>query len=135
MAASMTHASRMGTNDTSGSAATQEFDFNRCTVQKTATHIDPPGIRGGRSHDAEGVVDGTYTVGGAIALNPRPDDLDEWLPRIAGGTKAVDIIALAETLPDWGTGRREGRRRVPIRRNESQHRDVPFVARRASPGT
>jgi hypothetical protein len=93
----MGHAAQVGIG-AAGGASTRQLDFLSCGVIKDETHEDPNSIRAGRSHDHEGVAQGTYTVGGPLVLNPRPDDLDLILPYILGTAESVDVFALNETL-------------------------------------
>lgn len=92
----------------SSGAATKQFDFLSCGISKQVAHINPQGIRGSRSHIAEAVSEGPYTVGGPLSLIPRPDDLDDLLPWIMGSTFSGTDITIGDTLTDrdvdidWG---------------------------------
>lgn len=59
-------------------------------------------IRGTRSQSQERTRYGAYPVGGRVAFNISPRDLDNWLPRMLGATESSDTFALAETLPSFG---------------------------------
>lgn len=98
MAASMSPASRLGIH--SESPVTEEFEFLRCGLRKSRTHVISAGIRGTRSRFSNQANRGTYAVGGPIVFEPRPDDLDLLLPWITGGTKSGNTIAVAETVPE-----------------------------------
>lgn len=95
------YVARFGAGPTAGGAATKEFDIISCALSAKRTKIDHDGIRGTRSHIAQPVTDGIIASNGAVVLKPRPDDLDFWFPYILGGTKSVNDIALAETLPTF----------------------------------
>lgn len=93
---SMGHASRFAISAESNGANGAEFEFVSCTLGKQGNLIVPEGIRGSRSRKKESVSAGTYTVGGQVVLEPRPDDLDTLLPYILGAN-----AALAETVSDF----------------------------------
>lgn len=57
------------------------------------------GIRGTRSEHSIRTRYAPKTVSGTITLEPSPNDLDLWLPRILGASESTDSFALAETLP------------------------------------
>ena len=60
-------------------------------------------ITGSRSHLATQVQPASYIAYGDIAMRLNAGDLDNWLPRILGGTEqATDIFPLADTLPSFG---------------------------------
>ena len=93
---SMGHAAHFAIGAEANGANSQEMEFISCTIGKQANLIIPEGIRGTRSHRKEGVCAGTYTVGGQVVLEPRPDELTMLLPYILG-TNA----ALTETVGDF----------------------------------
>jgi hypothetical protein len=95
----MGHAARLGMG--SASPGTEEYDIISCSIAKRGSVVESLGFRGTRSHIKESVNLGTYTVGGTIVMEPRPDDLDNLLPRMLGGTESVDVFPLAEALPDF----------------------------------
>lgn len=99
MTASMGHATRVGAG--SASPVTEEYEFVSCGLAKQGNIVVPKGIRGTRAYRDEGLNAGTYVPDGPLVLEPRPDDLDNWLPRILGGTEAADVFEPAETLPDF----------------------------------
>lgn len=86
-----------------GSTATvdQPLEVLSESIALVETFLDPAGMRGTRSHSAERVRRGTRSVAGQIVCQPTPLELDYLLPKIAGGTKASNTIALAETLPSF----------------------------------
>lgn len=73
-----------------------QLRFVSCTVKKQGTLIQSEGITGTRSHLDGSASKGTYTVGGQIVLEPRPEELAVLLPFILG-TGGV----LTEALPDF----------------------------------
>ena len=93
---SMGHAARFAVSSVANGTSGQEFDFVSCSIGKQSNLIIPDGIRGSRARREETVVDGTYTVGGQVVLEPRPDDLTDLLPYILGANSV-----LAETLPEF----------------------------------
>ncbi len=93
---SMGHATRFAISAEANGANGAEFEFVSCTIGKQGNLIIPEGIRGTRSHREESVSAGTYTAGGQVVLEPRPDDIDTWLPYILGANSA-----LAETISDF----------------------------------
>lgn len=64
------------------------------------TFLDPSGIRGVRGRQSERVRRGTRQVQGTLLFNPTPAELDLLLPWIMGAAKAVNDVALAETVPN-----------------------------------
>lgn len=64
---------------------TTRLSASQCTLTKTPTHLDVPYFRGQLAHRSEDVVEGTYTVGGAVTLPfCRPADLTAVLPLVCG---------------------------------------------------
>jgi hypothetical protein len=98
-AESMGWATQVGTG--TANPVTQQFEFISCDVRNRTTLVESPGIRGTRSHRSDSVNEGTITNGGTLVLEPRPDELDWWLPRILGATESTDVFAVAEKLPDF----------------------------------
>lgn len=100
----MTNSPNMGFARRVGAAATapstKEFEFLSCAVAPIRQHIQSDGIRGVRGRQGEGVVDGVIAVGGPLVMEPRPDELDFWLPRIMGGGTNPNYT-LAETVPEF----------------------------------
>jgi len=99
--ATMNYARKVGTS--ASGPSTLQHEFLRCTVAKQAAHVLSDGITGVRGRQSETVVDGTYTVGGELAVEPRPDTLNWWLQQILGGTPTGTpaVVALAEVLPTF----------------------------------
>ncbi len=61
-------------------------------------------MRGTRGHVADDTRLGPYTVSGELVLEPTPEDLAIWLPRILGGTPtgtSPKTYPLGETLPSF----------------------------------
>lgn len=75
-----------------------QFEIFSCDITKRASQIQSPGMRGTRSHIAQGVTDGVYTAGGVVVMEPRPDDLAFLLPYILGAAANGTAFELAETL-------------------------------------
>jgi len=75
---------------------TQQYDFLSCTVAKQGALIQSEGIRSTRSRLAQAITQGPYSVGGQIAMEPRPDELAILLPYILGAGGA-----LAEAVSDF----------------------------------
>ena len=86
---SMGHASAFAIGAEANGANSRGFDFISCTLGKQGSLIVPEGIRGSRSRREEGVCAGTYTVGGQVVLEPRPDDLAVLFPYILGTNSAL----------------------------------------------
>jgi hypothetical protein len=93
-------------------APTYQLEFDSCGISKQGVHIAPQGVRGSRSHIAENVADGPYTVGGPLNLGAygcKPDVLTALLPWIMGSTFVGTVITIGDTLTDkditmdWGT--------------------------------
>lgn len=98
----MGHATQFGTSDSG--AIDERFHFDSEDIRKRGVIIERDGLRGTRSHHADDTRVGPYTVGGTVTLQPTPEDLDIWLPRILGAAESTDVFALAETLPDFNVG-------------------------------
>lgn len=56
------------------------------TVAKALQTIDMSGLRGSVEHHSDNFTTGTYEVSGQVSMYSTPADLDNWLPRILGGT-------------------------------------------------
>lgn len=78
----------------------KQLEHMGCSIGKSGTHVPSHGVRGSRSHIAESVNDGPYSVGGGLRLEPRPDDLDDLLPWIMGATFSGSTITIGDTLTD-----------------------------------
>jgi hypothetical protein len=91
---------RFGAGPNAGGVATREFDFLSCDISASQELLISDGIRGTRSAVSQQATTGVKPVGGGVILEPRPDDLDFWLPYILGAEEATDVFALAETLPE-----------------------------------
>jgi hypothetical protein len=103
--ASMGHQARLGTKNetTYGTAVTvdEAFVFTSESIAKRGVIVERSGLRGTRSHQADDVRVGPYTVGGRLVLEPTPQDLSIWLPRILGAPADGANFHLAETLPSF----------------------------------
>jgi hypothetical protein len=88
------HATRFGAGD--ATTSDEEYEFLSCDLGLDGSHREPEGMRGNRSLREEPVVEGTDAVNGTVVIEPRPDDLDNWLPRILGSGGAV-----AATVPTF----------------------------------
>ncbi len=103
--ASMGHQARLGTKKetTYGSAVTvdQGFAFVSESITKRGRIVERMGLRGTRSHQADDTRVGPYSVGGQLVLEPTPEDLAIWLPRILGADASGTTYNLAETLPSF----------------------------------
>jgi len=64
-------------------------------------YIGTRGIDGTRAQLSNRVVLESYEVGGNIYFQPGPSDLDAWMQRALGGTKATNTIDPTETLPEF----------------------------------
>ena len=80
----------------------EPYEFLRENLTEKIEVLDRNTIRGTRSHHSRGTRFGNNRVGGTILMNPSPNDLDLWLPRILGASESTDTFALAETLPYFG---------------------------------
>jgi hypothetical protein len=81
--------------------ATQPFVFVRESIGKRGSIVERQGLRGTRSHTSDDTRIGTYSVGGTLLLEPTPEDLAIWLPRILGGSPSGTTYPLAESLPSF----------------------------------
>jgi hypothetical protein len=81
------------------SASSEPYEFSTESIQKRSTILDTSGIRGTRSHVSERTRFGNEEIGGTIEMPMDPVMLDNWLPRILGGTETTDSFPLAESLP------------------------------------
>lgn len=98
-------AAALGTNAKLGLGSTSTVDQPVEVLSESIALIEGflnfPGMRGTRSHPSERTRRGTRSVSGQIVCQPTPIELDYLLPKIAGGTKSVNNIPLAETLPSF----------------------------------
>lgn len=103
--ASMGYQAKLGTKKetTYGTPLTvdQGFVFVSESMTKRGTIVERNGLRGTRSHQADDTRVGTYRVGGQIVLEPTPEDLAVWLPRILGADPSGTTYNLAESLPSF----------------------------------
>lgn len=107
--ASMGHQTKLGTiaevtYGTPPGAVNEPFVFVSEGIAKKGVIVERSGLRGTRSHVADDTRVGPYTAGGQLVLEPTPEDLAIWLPRILGGTPTggeVKTYPLAETLPSF----------------------------------
>jgi hypothetical protein len=101
----MGHQAKLGTKNESvyGTAVTvdQGFVFASESIAKRGVIVERTGLRGTRSHRADDTREGPYTVGGRLVLEPTPEDLAVWLPRILGAAPSGTTYDLAETLPSF----------------------------------
>jgi hypothetical protein len=105
----MGHQSKLGTitevtYGTPPGAVTEPFVFVSESIAKRGVIVERSGLRGTRSRVADDTRVGPYTAGGLLVLEPTPEDLAIWLPRILGGTPSggsPTTYPLAETLPSF----------------------------------
>ncbi len=94
----MGYARKVGIGATS--TVDQQLQFMSCGIGKNQTHLQDDAMRGYRGRPAVSTVEGTYTVGGNLDLEPRPDELVVLLPWILGGNASGTTFPLAETVPE-----------------------------------
>ncbi len=107
--ASMGHQTKLATISevtygTPPGAVSEPFVFVSEAIAKRGVIVERGGLRGTRSHVADDTRLGPYTVGGMLVLEPTPEDLAIWLPRILGGTPTGTspvTYPLDETLPSF----------------------------------
>jgi hypothetical protein len=105
----MGHQTKLGTipevtYGTPPGAVNEAFVFVSESIVKRGVIVERQGLRGTRSHVADDSRVGPYTVSGELVLEPTPQDLAIWLPRILGGAPAGSnpvAYPLAETLPSF----------------------------------
>jgi hypothetical protein len=105
----MGHQTRLGTISeitygTPPGDVSEPFVFISESIAKRGVIVERGGLRGTRSHVADDTRVGPYSVGGMLVLEPTPEDLALWLPRILGGTPtgtSPKTYPLAETLPSF----------------------------------
>lgn len=91
----------------SGGAVTKQLQNVNCGIGKAGTIINKDGARGTRSRHSGNPNTGPHTVGGPLSVQASPDEWNELLPYILGGTRTGSGTAgapwtypLAETLPE-----------------------------------
>lgn len=99
MAAAIGAQAKLGLGSTS--TVNQPLEFISENIALTENFLGGEGIVGSRSDPSERTARGTRMVQGAIVCRPTPLELDYLLPKILGTAKSGDLIALAETLPDF----------------------------------
>jgi hypothetical protein len=77
----------------------ERFVYLYETMSTDRKLIGTAGIYGSLSVYGDRLAQQAYVPQGSIGLQPGPADLDQWLPRILGGTKVGNEITIAETLP------------------------------------
>lgn len=80
----------------------EPYRFWNVGLKRRGTIIDPNTIQGTRSHPSERTRSGPSLTRGPITMPASPLDLDAWLQRAMGGTKTVNAIAVADTVPWFG---------------------------------
>ncbi len=83
-------------------SSSEPYRFWSCTVRRNGTIIDPNTIQGTRTHASEVTRTGPSLIRGSITMPVSPLDLDRILERTLGGTKTVNAIAVADTVPAFG---------------------------------
>lgn len=99
MAAAMGYATKFGCIQADGGAVDEQYEFTDLQLRMAEELYEASGLRGTRSHVSERVRQNTRGPGFTITLQPNSVELDEWLPRILGGSETLDDFPLAETLP------------------------------------
>lgn len=80
---------------------TQAIEVLSSTLKKTDTQVHSPGLRGTMSRHKERVRKTRTTIAGAFEMNPTPTEIDWWLEKILGGTTAIGVTDVADTLPEF----------------------------------
>ncbi len=84
--------------------SSEVIDFQGESLRKRGRLIVPDGIHGTRSILKERVRTGAYTVKGVLRVNPSPEFMDLWLPRILGGAEGGnDVFSVQDDLATNGT--------------------------------
>lgn len=83
-------------------SSSERYEFRYENYVKTPRIVSSEGIRGTRQASKEQTREGQYTVGGPIVMSVTPGIINAWGPRFMGGTKSVNDIPFAETLPSFG---------------------------------
>lgn len=81
--------------------SSERYSFLYETLKSRRRLIGLNAIQGALDIDSDRAVAESYRIGGRIAMQPGPADLDAWLQRGMGGTKSGNIIDFASPLPDW----------------------------------
>jgi hypothetical protein len=81
--------------------ATEPFAFISESMGKRQSIVERDGIKGTRSHMSLDTRLGNAPVDGTIVLEPTPEDLAIWFPRILGTAANGTSYVLAETIPDF----------------------------------
>ena len=80
---------------------TEAYPFVSESLTETVAMTEDRGISGRPTKRSERIVVATKDIAGDIVLEPTPAELDVWLPRILGGTKTLNIVKLATTIPTF----------------------------------
>src|SRR5690242_859936 len=75
-------------------SSSEPYDPLYETLRKRGRIVGGNTIRGTRSQSYERTRYGAYPVGGRVAFNISPHDLDNWLPRMLGANESSDTFAL-----------------------------------------
>lgn len=96
MAASIGALAQMGWGDTS--TVDLPFEFLNESIRLSEELLDTSGIRGTRSHNKEGVRQGTRRVEGSVSMNPTAVELSRIIPRAFGAAASGTTYALGDTF-------------------------------------
>jgi hypothetical protein len=83
--------------------SSEPYEFLSESLRRTTQMLDTNGIRGERQHAQERTRFGQNICSGTISTVISPADLDNWLPRILGGTESLDVFGLTNTLPSFNS--------------------------------
>ena len=103
--------------------SSEPYQFLNENIQMIQSFADGNGILGTRSHRKESVRIVRQECGGAISMQPNPQELNLLLPRILGAAESSDSFLLAETLPAFG---------VLVDRNQQQFQYTDCKINRAT---
>lgn len=89
-------------NEATFSASSEPYEFTGGDGPRLQRQIiETSGTRGTRSRPNSRVRYGSDDVSGQLVLPVDPTMLDNWLPRILGGSEATDDFTVANTLPEF----------------------------------
>ena len=71
------------------------------SVRRIDTHLDTNGMRGSKDMSADRVRLARSAISGSLSMNPDAAEVDWFIEKILGGTTAVGVTAVADTLPYW----------------------------------
>lgn len=92
------HRFSFGASPATFSGSSTRFEVVSSTVKKMGEVLDGAGLLGTRTRREDRTRHGLTSVGGQLAFDISPSQLDFFLPYVLGATEATDTFAVADSL-------------------------------------